>query len=125
MKLGTETGSLVNHVMSRSSNPEPHVGMGATLLSWTDRLAATVISYDGKLLCVQRDNEKRIDNNGMSECQEYECTPNPHAMICVFKHDKDGSWREVILNPVTGRYNLAHGYRLVLGVRRPYHDFSF
>jgi hypothetical protein len=42
MKLGSETGSLVNHLMSSRSNTEPNIGTPATLLSWTDRSAATV-----------------------------------------------------------------------------------
>ena len=44
MNLGTETGSVMNHLMSRMvrGEPAPRVGMGATLLSWTDRHAATV-----------------------------------------------------------------------------------
>lgn len=40
MKLGSETGSLVNHLMSTSSNDEPNIGTPATLLSWSDRAAA-------------------------------------------------------------------------------------
>ena len=45
LRLGTETGSLVNHVWSRTRPVGPEdvcEGMGATFLSWTDRHAATV-----------------------------------------------------------------------------------
>lgn len=45
MKLETETASVMNHLMSRATvgHPESVVGMGATILMWTDRRAATII----------------------------------------------------------------------------------
>ena len=44
MKLGTQTGSLTNHIYSRAviGQPNPEIGMGATVLCWTDRHAATI-----------------------------------------------------------------------------------
>jgi hypothetical protein len=43
MHLGTQTGSLTNHLYSRIKLPsEVKVGDGATLLGWTDRYAGTV-----------------------------------------------------------------------------------
>lgn len=105
MKFGSETGSLVNHFMSQGSTPEVKIGMGATLLFWTDREAATVVSYDEKrmIVGVQEDDAKRIDNNGMSESQVYEFTPNPDAYVQHFKFGPKG-W---------------------VGVRSKFHDFSF
>lgn len=43
MKLGRETGSLINHLLSHSKEPAPAVGMGATILGWSDRHPATVV----------------------------------------------------------------------------------
>jgi primosomal protein N' len=45
MKLGAQTASLTNHLQSRATigQPEPTVGMGATLLGWTDRYAGTIV----------------------------------------------------------------------------------
>jgi hypothetical protein len=43
MKLGTHTGSLTNHIYSRAVPITPEVGMGCTLLSWSDRHPATII----------------------------------------------------------------------------------
>ena len=61
--------------------PEPVVGMGATILLWTDRHAATIteVFVLGKYtyVKVRQDTSKRIDKNGMSEDQDYEFTPNP------------------------------------------------
>ncbi len=44
MKLGTQTGSVINHLHSRAviGQPEPVVGMGATMLLWSDRRACTI-----------------------------------------------------------------------------------
>lgn len=129
MKLGAETGSIINHLYSRMSNgaPVPEVGMGATTLSWSDRQAVTVISVDGNVIAVQRDIAKRIDTNGMSEMQDYDYTPNPTGSISYFRLDKTGSWNQITKNDKTGRWNKigAGGYGLILGFRREYYDFSF
>lgn len=38
MKLGTQTGSTTNYLMSGvKGQPAPEIGMGVTLLHWTDR----------------------------------------------------------------------------------------
>mgnify|MGYP001576962564 CR=1 FL=1 len=41
LRAGTQTGSLINHLMSGSKGAEPEVGMGATILGWSDRHPAT------------------------------------------------------------------------------------
>lgn len=128
LKAGTETGSLMNHLYSGpvKNEPTPEVGMGATILLWTDRHAATVIGWDGKTVLLQEDDVKRTDNNGMSESQTYECTPHSKSPVLRFRKDKTGSWREIFLNRETNRWNMPKGgHGLMLGVRRPYHDFSF
>jgi hypothetical protein len=132
MKLGSQTGSMVNHLYSRMvlNAPKVKVGDGATLLSWTDRHAGTVIEVlekkgDVAFIRVQMDNAKRIDGNGFSENQEYEYTPNLEGPIYVFKREKDGRWSECSKNTVTGRWNKRDGHGLRVGVRESYHDFSF
>lgn len=71
MRLGTQTGSVTNHILSRATigQPEPTVGMGATLLGWTDRHACTIVEVsmerDRIVVTVQEDNAKRTDSNGM------------------------------------------------------------
>ena len=128
MKLGSETGSLVNHLDSRAviGAPEPVIGMGATLLGWTDRYPGTVIGWDGKILTVQKDNAVRTDSNGMSESQEYEYTPNPQGSVSRFKLDKNGMWREVTTS-TKGRTVFCEGggSGLMIGHREKYYDFSF
>ena len=109
---GTETGSLINHVMSNVAAPTPTKGMGATILRWTDRKAATIIKVTPKTVTVRYDTVKRTDANGMSESQTYEYAPNPAGVIEVFRMTKRG-WRN------------ASGNGLGIGYRAEYYDFSF
>lgn len=111
MRIGSETGSLMNHLMA-GGRIEPAVGMGATILCWTDRHAATIVRVTRCQVHVQYDNAKRTDENGMSECQTYAYTPNPNGAVVVFRKTKRG-WRS------------RCGNGLLVGERCHYHDFSF
>lgn len=97
------------------------VGDGATMCVGSDRYAGTIISVKpgrGRVRTVvefQHDNVRRIDNNGMSDSQEWECTPNPQGAIEVFSERRDGMFREV--GSSKGRY-LRPG-------RSHFYDFSF
>ena len=62
MKAGTQTGSLVNHLMSQDTPIAPEIGMGATILSWTDRNAGTIVKITPKQIHVQEDNAERTDS---------------------------------------------------------------
>ncbi len=112
MRLGTETGSLVNHV---SAIPDravaARVGDGATILQWTDRTAGTVIRVTSTQIHVQEDHAKRTDANGWSDMQTYAYTPNPDGPVYIFRRTRCG-WR-------------AQGAGLMLGQRSQYHDYSF
>lgn len=132
MKLGTQTASVINNIMSREviGQPEPFVGMGATLLGWTDRYPATIVQVcknkAGAIveIQVQEDNAVRIDSNGMSESQEYEFTPNPNGACSRYKMDRKGMWREIRMGD-KGRMVFTGGRGLKIGVRGKYYDFSF
>lgn len=131
MSYAQQTGSLVNHLQARGvkGQPTPEVGMGATLLSYTDRHPGTIISVETVrsvvYLEVQEDNYKRIDSNGMSECQDYEFTCNPNGAINTFRQGKDGMWEKVYKNPETGRWKKTDSRGLRIGERDRYYDFSF
>lgn len=104
---------LYNHI--KISCPEPTVGMGATIIHWTDRSPATVvrISKSGKTCWIKADKAERVDSNGMSEAQEYTYTPHPEGKeIRVFKR-KCGQWF------------TKGGEKVGLGRREKYHDYSF
>ena len=130
LKLGSGTGSLVNHMYSRmtKNHPEPKVGDGATILHWSDRSPATVIEVtatkQGWVVAVQGDHAKRIDSNGMSEMQEYEYTPNPNGGISYFRLEEKG-WRSVRPGKRAGSWKLGGDGGLLIGKREKYYDFSF
>lgn len=125
MKFGTETGSLMNHLYS-ACNDEPTVGMGATILSWSDRYPATIIEVNHKkrYIVVQEDDAERIDNNGISESQVYKYSPNPNSSKRIYRKMKNGRWQEHYVNRETNRLIKGSGY-LSIGEREKFHDFSF
>ena len=132
MRLGSQTGSLTNHLYSRAviGQPEVTVGMGATILCWTDRHAATVVAVEqvGKqqIITVQRDIAKRTDKNGFSEDQDYLFVVNPEGAKSHFRKLNDGRWQEVYKNATTGRWNKYDGGSgLKIGFRESYHDYTF
>lgn len=114
MKLGAATGSLVNYVYSRAQTPEPAVGIGATILMWTDRRAATIVKVTRTQVHVQEDVSTRTDGNGMSESQAYSYAPDPDAPVRIFRRTKNGAYRAP-----------HRGNGLLIGTRETYHDFSF
>lgn len=115
LKAGTETGSLINHVLSYDTQEAPEVGMGATILKWTDRQACTIIKVSKARITVQYDKVTRLDK-GMSDSQQYTYEPDPSGPTRVFAKTKRG-WREL-----GGR---GMGNQLLVGRRDHYHDFSF
>lgn len=134
LRLGTETGSLVNHVWSRTRPVGPedvHKGMGATFLSWTDRHAATVhqVFHVGKAnpktyIVVREDEWRRVDSNGISESQEYVFTPDPDGREEIYRWDGE-RWEGVRFNQSTNRWNKCRNYGLLLGERSKFEDPSF
>lgn len=126
MKLGTQTGSLVNHIYSRAAASTPMVGEGATLLSWTDRYPATVVEVftHGKYdyFVVQEDSATRVDDYGMSDAQSYEYSCNPQGRLSTFRV-KNGGFEAVRQNE-NGRWVKSYG-SVAVGRREKYHDYSF
>lgn len=134
MKLGRQTASVTNHILSRAvkGQPEPVVGMGATILSWTDRQPGTIIdvsnAHAATVIYVREDNATRVDKLGMTDSgQRYLFEPDPNGRLYTFRKREDGTWEEVTVNPKTGRYNKIEGggHGLRIGERDKYHDFSF
>lgn len=127
MNLGTQTGSLVNHMYSRMTNgePEPTVGMGVTMLSWTDRDAGTIVEVNMKkrYIAVTEDSKRRIDNNGISESQEYEYTTVMDGHRNYYRKDRKGQWRRCYYNDNNRLVFTTGG--LIIGRRESYYDFSF
>lgn len=116
------TNNLFSNMMVQSKQPEPVLGMGATICLYTDRYAATVVEINrfktGKRagmvskVVVQEDNAKRADTNGMSDSQDYTYTPDPNGRRFEFNVNAKGKF-------------LGDGFSLSLGNREKYHDYSF
>ena len=104
--------------MGTGTDLTPTVGMGATHLMWSDRQAYTIVEIlSPKKIVVQRDTVKRADQNGMSDAQSYEYTPNPEGYTRTITLRKNGKW--------IGEGETLKGTPFALGYRREYHDFSF
>lgn len=110
----------MNNLLPNSSNT-PVVGMGASILYYTDREAATIVEVNksGKTIWVTEDTSKRIDKNGaFSEAQEYEYTSNPDGHKICFTLRENGSW-------VRKGESMRGGTRLIVGARMKYRDPHF
>lgn len=129
LKLGSQTGSVTNHIYSRMTlgQPDPVVGMGVTFLHWTDRSAGTIIEVfkigNDLAIKAQGDNAERTDKNGFSEDQTYEYTPNPKGAVSVWRF-RNGAWEKVFLNPDSNRWKKSGG-GLIIGKREAYWDPCF
>lgn len=112
-------GSFINTISDPMRDATPEVGLGGTILMWSDRIPVTILVVDrgGKLLGVSEDNATRTDSNGMSEVQTYEFTPGD-GPVRWFTLRKDGRYVEAG-QPMKG------GTVLKVGHREKYHDFSF
>lgn len=112
------TANAMSMMMEQSKQPTPVVGMGCTILMYTDRHAATIIEVANlKTVVIQADIAKRTDKNGMSDYQFYEYTSDPNAHKRTFTLRKNGRWCE------KGEPMSMSG--IALGHRSTYHDYSF
>lgn len=77
------------------TNPNPTVGMGATLVVGTDRYPCLIIKVtpSKKTIVLQESSFERTDHNGMSEQQEYKVTPNPEGRILTATLRKDHTYK--------------------------------
>lgn len=118
LKAGTETGSLMNHIISGCRMATPEAGMGATILGWTDRRACTItqVSKSGKRVGIVEDIATRVDKNGMSDSQEYSFERGSGSPT-FFTLRKNGAW--------VRQGESMRGQRLAIGKRDHYYDFSF
>lgn len=133
LRAGTDTGSLVNHLYSRAVKGQPpaEVGMGATILGWSDRYAATIIKVDGDglsagtLITVQYDESKVVKGSTMDGSAEYEYSPNPQGATSVYRLSKAGFWDSVTFNLETKRWNKTGSKGVRIGDRQEYRDPHF
>ena len=117
-------GSIVNRVYSGPASFEPEVGMGATVLMWSDRHAATVVevlryksgALAGKVraIVVQEDRSTVVSGSAHDGSAVYEHTANPFSARETFYRNK------------AGQFALKCGNaKLAIGFRETYQDPSF
>lgn len=116
-RAGTDTGSLCNLLMSGSRDLVPEVGMGATILGWTDRRAATIVEVGNKRVGIREDIAIRTDKNGMSDSQDYRYEQTEGPATQYFTLRKNGAW--------VAEGSSMKGTRLSIGERNHYYDYSF
>jgi hypothetical protein len=121
-------GSFHNLLAGNSKSlTEIEIGMGATQIGWSDRLAYTVVGIETyktgkkagqvKAVIATRDIAKRVDSNGYySESQDYEFTTNPNAKQERYTLRKDGRYM---------REGATNSGVLLVGVRMEYFDPHF
>lgn len=98
----------------------PVVGMGVTRCVGSDRYPFTVIIVvNSRKIVVLGDSYRRIDNNGLSEQQEYEYTPNSYGDEYTLTLRKNGQW------VVEGEDMKKASCRWYIGERVAYKDPSF
>lgn len=132
MKLGTHTGSLMNHLHSRGTigQPTPTVGMGATILGWTDRYPATITAVEtyGKatIITIQEDHAMVVAGSTQDGSAEYEYRPNSIGSQSKWRSiGPDGAWQSVYFNEETKRWKRTGERGLRIGEREAYRDPSF
>ena len=127
MKLGTQTNSLVNHIMANTVSSEIEAGTPATFLSWTDRHPGTIIEKFSKgrftYIKVRRDEvvyaEDRSGNFTIKDGSD------DNFQMFRFKTDGSSGFQKVGINPDTGRYVKWGDGGLSVGNREYYYDPSF
>jgi hypothetical protein len=105
---------MTNYLLSaRKGQPAPEVGMGVTILRWTDRDPGTItrVSPSGKSFWFREDLAERTDGGSMSEYQEWAFTADAKAPEQMARLTKAG-WR-------------VRGTAVRVGSREKYYDFSF
>ena len=108
-------GNLLHQIVSTKSEKTPVVGMGVTVLLWSDRHAGTItrVSPSAKTFWFRDDKATRTDNLGMTDSgQKYSYEPNPNAPEQKAILTKKG-WK------------VVKGTKILLDVRDEHYDFSF
>lgn len=126
----TTTGSLINALQGQGGATVPEVGMGATLLMYSDRSPWTVIEVRknkaGKVVeaVMQADRAIRTDDRGMSDCQDYRFERDLEGTTRTIRQTRDGKWREAYTD-YDGKVRCTKNSSIVrLGSRDRHYDFT-
>lgn len=113
-------GNLTNHITETVKPVAPVVGMGVTIVYYSDREAGTIVdvSTDGKKIKIQQDLAIRTDSNGQSESQDYRFEANPKGDVFFASLRKNGTF-------VLKNRSMQNGTIVRVGERDTYHDYGF
>jgi hypothetical protein len=123
----------INSLLAQATvgQPTPTIGMGATILLWSDRHAATIVKAEtiGKTRIVTtRDDTVRVTAGSTHDGSAvYSYTQNPIGRRRSFRAvGPDGAWQEVTFNEETQRWSRVRGggAGLRIGAREEYRDPS-
>lgn len=113
-------GSLQNRMMEGMAKQNIEVGTGVTELCYSDRHPYEVVKViDEKHLIIRACKATRIDNNEMSDCQEYSYELNKDDRFDKKLVLTKKGWRERVSNGKLSCNNFAVGYK------EEYYDYSF
>lgn len=134
MKLGTQTASVINNLYSREviGEPAPVVGMGCTMLGWTDRRPGTiveVVDLESKVystLIYVTEDEAFVYKGSMQDgSAEYSFRQRIGAAQSMFRKNRvTGFWENARYNE-KDRMVKSNGNGIMIGKREKYYDPSF
>lgn len=115
-------GNLNNRFLERAGNNTiPQVGMGVTECLWSDRHPYEIIEVkDNRHITIRGLRARRIDDNGFSECQEYEYFSDPEAPVYRLYKNKKGRWVRRV-----GKNGVDNSSGWYIGRAEEYYDFTF
>jgi len=118
-------GNLINRI-TENTKSHPVKDGGATITAYSDRYAGTVYDIVDGRVYVQEDKATRIDNNGMSDSQDYHYERDFNGRVFIFGKNRKGRYVQVQYNAKTNRWNQVEGGNGVrFGDRDKHYDFGF
>ncbi len=107
-------GLLQNRLMEKAKQLTPEVGMGATIILYSDRSACTIIEVAPRRIVLQRDKTEEV---GEQYSNIWKTTPDPKGAKDVFTLRKNGRW-------VKEKQSM-HGTSALIGHRDHHFDYEF
>ena len=110
-----EEQEYIERLINRIKRFNVKVGDGVTIHLYSDSHAGTVIRRTAKSITIQQDKAIRIDNNGVSESQEYRFERDENGWISTHRwSDVYGAFRS------SGDQSIG-----ITNGRYEYYDYSF
>jgi hypothetical protein len=127
--MNTPTNSLQSNMMHAAVKgaPTPEVGMGVTILYWTDRHVGTIVKVisDSEIHFTEDITVVDQSQTIVMGHQNWINTPNPKGPIVIGKKTKDGKWY-IARETSTGQLRVnKHCTPLAVGFKNYNYDWSF